>query len=101
MLPVPPSQPSWLTLAGVESLVIKASFPSIRTGDAMNQVDSAQITSIISAESLCGACIARKADVPRQRVDRALDLIRGAAKFTTELARCDSCLKWAVVHRLG
>lgn len=67
----------------------------------MNPVDSAQITGIISAESLCGVCIARTADVPRRRVDRALDLLRGGAKFTTELARCDSCLKWAVVNRLG
>jgi len=63
-----------------------------------NIIDAPQIAAIIDKGALCGACIARRAGVPRQRVDRAFNRISG---ITADLGRCDDCLKQTVVHRLA
>ena len=49
---------------------------------------------------VCNTCIARKAGLPRSRADHALMRI-SPAEIVSTIARCDACLKPAVVHRLG
>jgi hypothetical protein len=50
--------------------------------------------------AVCNTCIACKAGLPRSRADRALMQINPDEIIST-VARCDACLRLAVVHRLG
>lgn len=67
----------------------------------MDDVDASLIIDLIIEVSVCGDCIARKAGVPRGQVDGTLKRLTHTVKITTKVARCDSCLKTSVVHRLG
>jgi hypothetical protein len=67
----------------------------------MDDIDASLIIGLIIEVSVCGDCIARKAGIPRGQVDDTLKRLTHTVKLTSTVARCDSCLKTSVVHRLG
>jgi hypothetical protein len=65
------------------------------------QFDAPLVTAIITAAVVCADCIASKVGLAVTRVDEVLIHIRKTVAVTSRVARCDSCLKTTVVHRLG
>jgi hypothetical protein len=55
---------------------------------------------LLPRAAVCNTCMARKAGLPRSRADQVLMQI-SPADIVSTVARCDACLKQAVVHRLG
>jgi hypothetical protein len=51
--------------------------------------------------SLCVDCLARMTGVPRSKMSDVVRHLRKTVKVSSKVARCDSCLKQTVVHRLG
>jgi hypothetical protein len=66
-----------------------------------SDVDGPLLASLITDASLCGDCIARKAGIPRWRVDDAMSRVGRVIQTIAAISRCDACLKETVVHRLG
>ena len=55
---------------------------------------------LLPRAALCLECISRKASLARARTEEAL-MRMSAVDVVTTVARCDACLKEAVVHRLA
>jgi hypothetical protein len=55
---------------------------------------------LLPRAAVCNTCMARKAGLPRSRADQVLMQI-SPADIVSTVARCDACLRQAVVHRLG
>jgi hypothetical protein len=74
---------------------------SARAQDVQRGQDIELICAVLLPRAaVCNTCIARKAGLPRSRADHALMQI-SPAEIVSTVARCDACLKQAVVHRLG
>lgn len=93
-----------------DSLVLKVRAQEVRGArrlhgasdlDGPRNLDAGLIASLITGASLCGDCIAHKAGVPRWQVDDSVTHIGGTVKVTSQIERCNGCLRTTVVHRLG
>ena len=63
--------------------------------------DTAEITALISAASICNNCLSYKTGLAVRRMRDAVKQITRTLKIQTMQGRCARCLKQAVVHRLG
>ena len=50
---------------------------------------------------MCSDCLAGKVGLSRSQVDGVLKSMASAIAIKTHVARCESCLKQAALHRLG
>jgi hypothetical protein len=79
-------------------------------GPAADADDALVLVALRTHLSLCTECIATKVSITTFRVDQAAGRLAveetagwlgRATRVTTRAARCEACLKDAVVHRLG
>jgi hypothetical protein len=67
-----------------------------------SDLDDIPLAATLSRDaSLCGDCLARKTGVPRWKMGDVVIHLRTTGKVSSNVARCASCLKQTVVHRLG
>ena len=59
------------------------------------------VAALIPNVSFCDECVAKRVGLPARRITRVVHQIAETLIVTTQVGRCDACLKQTVVHRLG
>jgi hypothetical protein len=62
--------------------------------------DLRAVAALLGGQTMCRDCLAQKTDLPRWKVDDAIQRLGAMVKTSEQITQCDSCRKLAVVYTL-